>query len=142
MGFFVVLFKILSYQSIQNMNIMGQQSEQINAYWVPILGIFGRLNGEVSEVERLVLRVILETKPSAIERLTAKLNTSIQTAATTLNTYKPLVSSDEQTEYDQSNSQSFLGTHSTCSCYNRRTISSDARNLGILGSFKSNCAGA
>jgi methyl-accepting chemotaxis protein len=95
------LLCILSYQSIQKMNKMGEQSTQVAEYWVPILGIFGKLNGEVSEVERLLLRVILEAKPSEIERLTVKLNAGIQTAETTLNTYKPLVSADQQTEYDQ-----------------------------------------
>jgi methyl-accepting chemotaxis protein len=95
------LLCFLSYQSIQKMNKMGEQSTQINEYWMPILGIFGKLNGEVSEVERLLLRVILEAKPSEVDRLTVKLNKGIQTAEATLNTYKPLVTADQQTENDQ-----------------------------------------
>lgn len=53
---------------------MADRSRQIDQTWMPSVSLLGIMNGDVSDVERLALAVIVEQNPSETEKLHEALN--------------------------------------------------------------------
>jgi len=65
----LVLMLALGTLSIVQMNRMGQNSTEVKEIWVPSLVVVGNLNGQVSDIPRLVNRIGLESDQAEIARM-------------------------------------------------------------------------
>lgn len=70
MGFLVVvaLLAFVSTYALNQIYGMSQTSEEIDQEWMPSVSLLGMMNGDVSDVERLALAVIVETDPNEIAK--------------------------------------------------------------------------
>lgn len=76
MGFLVVvaLLALVSTYALNQIYEMSETSEEIDQVWMPSVNLLGMMNGDVSDVERLALAVIVETDPNEI----AKMNEALE----------------------------------------------------------------
>jgi methyl-accepting chemotaxis protein len=76
MGFLVVaaLLAFVSTYALNQIYEMSETSEEIDQEWMPSVSLLGLMNGDVSDVERLALAVIVETDPNEI----AKMNEALE----------------------------------------------------------------
>ncbi|WP_236334740.1 MCP four helix bundle domain-containing protein [Paenibacillus auburnensis] len=56
----VVLLAFISMYSLNQINTMSESAEEIDQVWVPGITLLGTLNGDISNVERLALSIIVE----------------------------------------------------------------------------------
>ncbi|AIQ54753.1 chemotaxis protein [Paenibacillus sp. FSL R7-0331] len=70
-GFLVVaaLLAFVSIYALSQIHGMSQGAEEIDQKWMPSVSLLGMMNGDVSDVERLALAVIVETDESEVEKL-------------------------------------------------------------------------
>ncbi|WP_416291714.1 methyl-accepting chemotaxis protein [Paenibacillus illinoisensis] len=70
-GFLVVvaLFAFVTTYALTQIQGMADTSEEIDQMWMPSVSLLGMMNGDVSDVERLALAVIVETDESEITKL-------------------------------------------------------------------------
>lgn len=70
MGFLVVvaLLAFVSTYALNQIYEMSETSEEIDQEWMPSVSLLGMMNGDVSDVERLALAVIVETDPNEIAK--------------------------------------------------------------------------
>ncbi len=75
-GFSIVLALLIfvSVYTLMQVSTMADQSRQVNKTWMPSVSLLGIMNGDVSDVERLALAVIVEQDPSETEKLNEALN--------------------------------------------------------------------
>lgn len=76
MGFLVVvaLLAFVSTYALNQIYGMSQTSEEIDQEWMPSVTLLGMMNGDISDVERLALAVIVEMDPNEI----AKMNEALE----------------------------------------------------------------
>ncbi|KHL92982.1 chemotaxis protein [Paenibacillus sp. IHB B 3415] len=76
MGFLVVvaLLAFVSTYALNQIYVMSETSEEIDQVWMPSVSLLGMMNGDVSDVERLALAVIVETDENEI----AKMNEALE----------------------------------------------------------------
>lgn len=76
MGFLVVvaLLAFVSTYALNQIYVMSETSEEIDQEWMPSVSLLGMMNGDISDVERLALAVIVETDLSEI----AKMNEALE----------------------------------------------------------------
>lgn len=70
-GFLVVvaLFAFVTTYALTQIQGMADTSEEIDQMWMPSVSLLGIMNGDVSDVERLALAVIVETDESEVTKL-------------------------------------------------------------------------
>ncbi|WP_042201115.1 methyl-accepting chemotaxis protein [Paenibacillus camerounensis] len=70
-GFLIVaaLLAFVSIYALAQIRGMSQSAEEIDQKWMPSVSLLGMMNGDVSDVERLALAVIVETDESEVEKL-------------------------------------------------------------------------
>ncbi|MEI2665684.1 methyl-accepting chemotaxis protein [Rossellomorea sp. LJF3] len=75
-GFSIVLILLvaISVVSYIKMNAMGKESEVINNRWTPSMTYIGGMNGNISDLQRLTLKLILSEDPSEVERLDGRIS--------------------------------------------------------------------
>ncbi len=69
------------------MGNVGEKTEEIQNVWVPNLAILGKINGQVVDTERLVLRILSEPKQTERDRLTTEVNDTLASLESNLKTY-------------------------------------------------------
>lgn len=102
-GFLLViaLLMSISYFSITKMNEMGTKTEEIDTNWVPSLSLVGDLNGAISDIQRLLLKFILETDQQEMNTIEIRIEETLTEIDQILNEYQPYISSaQEQKAYD------------------------------------------
>lgn len=65
----IILLIVISTVSISKMKNLGDTSMEIDSHWMPSVTILGTLNGDVSDVERLSLNIIVERDPEEMEKV-------------------------------------------------------------------------
>ncbi|WP_260865705.1 methyl-accepting chemotaxis protein [Paenibacillus xylanexedens] len=80
LGFAIVvaLLAFVSVYSAMQIKDMAGKADVIDETWMPSVSLLGMMNGDVSDVERLALAAIVETKPEEI----TKLNEALQVLLT------------------------------------------------------------
>lgn len=68
----IILLVVISTVSISRMKKLGDTSMEIDSHWMPSVTILGTLNGDVSDVERLSLNIIVERDPEEMEKVQAE----------------------------------------------------------------------
>ncbi|MNB78376.1 Methyl-accepting chemotaxis protein McpA [compost metagenome] len=70
-GFLIVaaLLAFVSIYALAQIRGMSQSAEEIDQKWMPSVSLLGMMNGDVSDVERLALAVIVETDGNEVEKL-------------------------------------------------------------------------
>ncbi|CAM3311244.1 MULTISPECIES: methyl-accepting chemotaxis protein [Saccharibacillus] len=98
----ILLLVLISLVSLSNLDGMGRQAKEVNTKWMPSVTLLGTMNGDVSDVERLVLNMIVENRSSQFA--------SIQESYTALTAkieqervqYQQLIRTEEEQQlYDQ-----------------------------------------
>ncbi|WP_409343031.1 methyl-accepting chemotaxis protein [Paenibacillus sp. MBLB4367] len=103
-GFMVVVVLLLLTNGIAvwKMSGMGAENREIDAVWMPGAGSLGELNGYVSDVQRLLLKYILETNPTEKARFLERINESLEAVKSSRAAFeKVLVSSEDKKLYEQ-----------------------------------------
>lgn len=68
----IILLIVISTVSISKMKNLGDTSMAIDSHWMPSVTILGTLNGDVSDVERISLNIIVERDPEEMEKVQAE----------------------------------------------------------------------
>ncbi|WP_110758124.1 methyl-accepting chemotaxis protein [Paenibacillus illinoisensis] len=69
-GFLTILalFVFVTAYALNQIQGMSKTSEEIDQMWMPSVSLLGTMNGDVSDVERLALEIIVETDESEISK--------------------------------------------------------------------------
>jgi len=79
------------------MGHIGEKTKEIQTVWVPNLANLGKINGQVVDTERLILRVLSEPNPSEKTRLEAEVGDTLASLDSDLKTYmSKLVTPEEK----------------------------------------------
>ncbi|MFD1989942.1 methyl-accepting chemotaxis protein [Paenibacillus nicotianae] len=118
LGFFsvIVLLVLVSILSLFSMNTLGTQAKQIDSKWMPSVSLLGIMNGDISDLERLVLNMAIENDPNQITTINTTLEQLLQKIETERTQYKALIQSDEESklfEQFNTNYDKFLTTFPT-----------------------------
>ncbi|ALP38601.1 chemotaxis protein [Paenibacillus sp. IHB B 3084] len=103
LGFLAViaLLIIISLVSISKMKNLGDTSMEIDSHWMPSVTILGTLNGDISDVERLSLNIIVERDPAEVEKVQAEYNQVLKKLENGRKTYEKLIATPQEREmYD------------------------------------------
>ncbi|MEK3713585.1 MULTISPECIES: methyl-accepting chemotaxis protein [unclassified Paenibacillus] len=100
LAFFVVvaLLFVSSTASLLSLNKLGETAKDIDSHWMPSVTILGTLNGDVSDVERLALNLVLEQNTAQRDKVQADYNDVLKKVDDGLKVYEALISSDEERE--------------------------------------------
>ncbi|WP_340022055.1 methyl-accepting chemotaxis protein [Paenibacillus sp. FSL K6-1096] len=94
----IALLFVSSTVSLLSLNKLGDTSKEIDAHWMPSVTILGILNGDVSDVERLALNLVLEQDPAERAKVQESYDNVIAKVDKGLKVYEPLISSDAEKE--------------------------------------------
>ncbi|MBE0335973.1 methyl-accepting chemotaxis protein [Paenibacillus sp. 23TSA30-6] len=103
LGFLAViaLLIIISLVSISKMKNLGDTSMEIDSHWMPSVTILGTLNGDVSDVERLSLNIIVERDPEEVKKVETEYNQVLKKIENGRKTYEKLIATPQEREmYD------------------------------------------
>ncbi|HJV44755.1 MAG TPA: methyl-accepting chemotaxis protein [Bacillota bacterium] len=97
LSFFLVLFLLVAQSviAIWNMGLMGEQSKEIQDGWMYKSFLLGDLNGNLSDVERLVYSYVLEDEDRIRSDIENKLNDKIKKVQDGRTIVGPLLVMDE-----------------------------------------------
>ncbi|MDQ0492095.1 methyl-accepting chemotaxis protein [Paenibacillus brasilensis] len=100
LGFLAViaLLIIISLVSISKMKNLGDTSMEIDSRWMPSVTILGTLNGDVSDVERLSLNIIVERDPAEMEKVQAEYDKVLKKVESGRKTYEKLIATPKERE--------------------------------------------
>lgn len=104
MGFlFVLTFLLISASlSIFQMARMGGKADEIDTVWMPGVTLLGEMNGDTSEVPRLIATIGLQTDQAEIARLETILHTTLQDLEKKRKVYEQTIASDQEKQlYDE-----------------------------------------
>ncbi|WP_172194180.1 methyl-accepting chemotaxis protein [Saccharibacillus qingshengii] len=98
----IVLLVIVSLVSLSNLNGMGQQAKEVNTKWMPSVTLLGTLNGDISDIERLVLNLIVENRSNNFVSILGDYTALLEKIDLERTQYQALIRSDEEQQlYDQ-----------------------------------------
>ncbi|WP_025685858.1 methyl-accepting chemotaxis protein [Paenibacillus maysiensis] len=97
----IVLLILISTVSISKMKNLGDTSMEIDSHWMPSVTILGTLNGDVSDVERLSLNIIVERDPEEVKKVETEYNQVLKKVENGRKTYEKLIATPQEREmYD------------------------------------------
>lgn len=102
-GFFIVLalLLVISTVSIFSMSNMGAKTQEIDDKWMPSATILGQINEQVSDLQRLILKYIVETDSQETNRQMRFISNTLITIKKDRKEYEKLISSsDEKKMYE------------------------------------------
>ncbi|EHS56650.1 methyl-accepting chemotaxis protein [Paenibacillus sp. Aloe-11] len=94
----IVLLIVISLVSISKMKNLGDNSMEIDSRWMPSVTILGTLNGDVSDVERLSLNIIVERDPAEMEKVQAEYDKVLKKVESGRKTYEKLIATPKERE--------------------------------------------
>ncbi|MGG1618604.1 methyl-accepting chemotaxis protein [Paenibacillus sp. NRS-1782] len=103
LGFLAViaLLIIISLVSISKMKNLGDTSMEIDSHWMPSVTILGTINGDISDVERLSLNIIVERDPAEVEKVQEEYDKVLKKIESSRKTYEKLIATPKEREmYD------------------------------------------
>ncbi|MET3210624.1 UNVERIFIED_CONTAM: methyl-accepting chemotaxis protein [Paenibacillus sp. PvR008] len=97
----IVLLILICTVSISKMKNLGDTSVEIDSHWMPSVTILGTLNGDVSDVERLSLNIIVERDPEEVKKVETEYNQVLKKVENGRKTYEKLIATPQEREmYD------------------------------------------
>lgn len=102
-SFLVILSLLIAISVVAfiKMDGMGKKAEEINKVWTPSLVYLGGMNGNISDIQRILLKLILTDEKSEIERLTGRIDETVLEMNERSGKYAPLIDSNKEQEvYD------------------------------------------
>ena len=104
-GFMIVLALLIfvSVYTLTQVFAMADRSRQIDQTWMPTITLLGIMNGDVSDVERLGLAIIVEQSPSETEKLNEALKILLEKIETERKQLLTLIKGNAEAEkmYEQ-----------------------------------------
>lgn len=98
----ILLLVLVSFVSLSNLNGMGNQAKEVNNKWMPSVTLLGTMNGDVSDVERLVLNMIVENRSSQFTSILESYTALLEKIELERTQYQALIQSDEEQKlYDE-----------------------------------------
>ncbi|NGZ73922.1 HAMP domain-containing methyl-accepting chemotaxis protein [Saccharibacillus alkalitolerans] len=98
----ILLLVLVSFVSLSNLNGMGHQAKEMNNKWMPSVTLLGTMNGEISDVERLVLNMIVENRSSQFTLIQKEYTELLVKIEQKRELYEQLIRSDEEKQlYDK-----------------------------------------
>lgn len=91
-----LLLAIVSLVSLSNLNGLGHQAREVNTKWMPSVTLLGTMNGDISDVERLLLNMIVENRSSEFEQIKKTYTDLLAKLETEREQYKQLIRTDEE----------------------------------------------
>ncbi|TCP55677.1 methyl-accepting chemotaxis protein [Tumebacillus sp. BK434] len=92
----MLLMMATGFISVQRMSEVDSKVVTMHKDWVPSIVVMSDLRAQVTEINRLVLRLRLEPEPAEQNRLKTKLNETITGFMETRKTYEPLITSEQE----------------------------------------------
>lgn len=92
----ILLLVLVSFMSLSNLNGMGNQAKEVNDKWMPSVTLLGTMNGDVSDVERLVLNMIVENRSSQFTSILESYTALLEKIEVERAQYQALIQSDEE----------------------------------------------
>jgi len=86
-----IIYFTTCFIGIVSMGNIRQQTEDIQKVWVANLALLGKINGQVVDSERLVLRVLSEPAPAEKTRLETEVNDTLASLDGDLKTYMSML---------------------------------------------------
>ncbi|MGD6961281.1 methyl-accepting chemotaxis protein [Fictibacillus phosphorivorans] len=102
-SFLIILSLLIAISVVAfiKMDGMGKKAEEINEVWTPSLVYLGGMNGNISDIQRILLKLILTDEKAEIERLTGRIDETVTEMNERSGKYAPLIDSEkEQNVYD------------------------------------------
>lgn len=97
-----LLLAIVSLVSLSNLNGLGHQAREVNTKWMPSVTLLGTMNGDISDVERLLLNMIVENRSSELGEIKKQYTDLLAKMETEREQYKKLIRTDEEQQlYDK-----------------------------------------
>lgn len=98
----ILLLVVVSFVSLSNLNGMGNQAKEVNNKWMPSVTLLGTMNGDVSDVERLVLNMVVENRSSQFTSILESYTALLEKIESERTQYQALIQSDEEQKlYDE-----------------------------------------
>lgn len=96
----VLLLAVVSVFALNQIQGMSSKSEEIDKAWMPAVTLLGIMNGDVSDVERLALTIIVEKDPTEVKKYKDSLDQLLAKIETEREQMNTLVysSNDEESE--------------------------------------------
>jgi methyl-accepting chemotaxis protein len=94
----IILLIVISTVSISKMKNLGDTSMAIDSHWMPSVTILGTLNGDVSDVERISLNIIVERDPEEMEKVQAEYDKVLKKVEDGRKTYEKLIATPKERE--------------------------------------------
>lgn len=91
-----IIYFTTCFIGIVSMGNIRQQTEDIQKVWVANLALLGKINGQVVDSERLVLRVLSEPAPTEKTRLETEVNDTLASLDGDLKTYMSMLVTPEE----------------------------------------------
>ncbi|MGG4214496.1 methyl-accepting chemotaxis protein [Paenibacillus alvei] len=94
----IILLIVISTTSISRMKKLGDTSMAIDSHWMPSVTILGTLNGDISDVERISLNIIVERDPEEMEKVQAEYDKVLKKVEDGRKTYEKLIATPKERE--------------------------------------------
>ncbi|MEC0181742.1 methyl-accepting chemotaxis protein [Paenibacillus peoriae] len=94
----IALLIVISLVSVSKMKNLGDTSMEIDNRWMPSVTILGTLNGDVSDVERLSLNIIVERDPAEMEKVQAEYDKVLKKVESGRKIYEKLIATPKERE--------------------------------------------
>lgn len=94
----IALLIVISLVSISKMKNLGDTSIEIDRVWMPSVTVLGTLNGNVSDIERLSLNIIVERDPAEVEKVQAEYDEVLKKVESGRKTYEKLIDTPKERE--------------------------------------------
>ncbi|SFE75715.1 methyl-accepting chemotaxis protein [Paenibacillus algorifonticola] len=78
------------------MSGMGDKAREMNDRWMPSVALLAILNGEVSDIERLALNIIVETDADEVDKMDSALNDLLDKIKTEREQYAAMAQTEEE----------------------------------------------
>ncbi len=102
----ILLLVIVSLLALTSTRTMGNQATDVNTKWMPSVTLLGTLNGDISDLERLLINIIIEDNADEVTKLNQDYTALLAKIQTERTTYEKLIQSDdEQRLYERFSTQ-------------------------------------
>ncbi|MDO7905149.1 HAMP domain-containing methyl-accepting chemotaxis protein [Paenibacillus sp. JX-17] len=102
-GFGLILAFLIAVSTVGllKMEVLGSNTRSINDKWMPSVTLLGSLNGDISDLERLALNIIVETNESTVKQLEGEFAATQKKTADELKQYENMITTDEEKQLYQ-----------------------------------------
>lgn len=92
----ILLLVLVSLLALTSTKTMGNQATDVNTKWMPSVTLLGTLNGDVSDLERLLLNIIVENNADEVTKLNQDYTALLAKIQTERTAYEKLIEGDDE----------------------------------------------